>query len=73
MSKIIVPSIVPPAYDLVLTINFNTQTGATELQVKATGLKQINHWQLAGILSEHVTSIIRQIISGKLKVEPING
>lgn len=73
MSKIIVPQVIAPSYDLELKILFNTQSGDTELQVKSSSLKQINQLQLAGILSEHSAAILRQIVSGKLKVVPING
>lgn len=61
------------AYDLEIKIMFNTRTGATELQLHtgSQGLKQINTIQIAGVLSEHATSLLRAAVSGNLQVVPI--
>lgn len=75
MSKIIVPSpiIVPNPYDLEIHVLFNTRNGNTELRMKSTTLKEINMLQVAGVLSEHASAVLRQLVSGTIKATPING
>jgi hypothetical protein len=77
MSKIIVPRpdiVVPNPYDLEIHVLFNTRSGKTELRMKSMTLKEINMLQVAGVLSEHATTLLRQLVSGtNIKAEPING
>jgi hypothetical protein len=75
MSKIIVPRpdiIVPNPYDLEIHVLFNTRNGNTELRMKSQTLKQINMLQVAGVLSEHASSLLRQLVSGTVKAIPVN-
>lgn len=62
--------IVPPNYAVNVTIKYDPTTGATELQVKNTGLKQVSMLQIAALLAEHNASLMRSIIAGTLKMEP---
>jgi hypothetical protein len=77
MSKIIVPRppdiVVPNPYDLEIIIVFNTRNGKTELRMKSSTLKEINMLQVVGILSEHASALLRNMVSGSIKAVPING
>lgn len=68
-SGLIVPQTV--AYDLEIRVFFNTKTGNTEMQLFSESLKEFNTLQIAGVLSEHATAMLRGIVSGALKVVPV--
>lgn len=53
------------AYDLEITVMFNTKNGNSELRMRSDTLKEFNLLQIAGILSEHATSLLRQLMSGQ--------
>ena len=61
--------IVPPNYAVQVTLKFDPVTGATEMAVRNTGLKQVSMLQIAALLAEHNASLMRSLVTGTLKVE----
>ena len=72
-NRLIIPSALP--FDLKIEIMFNTKNGNTELRLyDLTGMnsRQINLMQVAGVLAEHTSSLMRQLMSGKpIETTPI--
>jgi len=64
----------PYPFDMEISILFNTKTGMSEMKIKNVlrdPKMQFRPLQIAGLLSEHVTSLLRQAIGGKVDVTPI--
>lgn len=57
-NNLIIPGVV--RFDTQITINVDTATGTTELKVTRGKLAQV---QVLGILSEHSTTLLRNMIS----------
>lgn len=69
-SRLIIPSALP--FDVEITAHFNTQNGNTELRIKQlSSATRITYLQVAGVLSEHVTSLMRQIVQGNISAVPV--
>jgi hypothetical protein len=68
-SGLIIPKSI--AYNLEIRIMFNTKTGVTELQLHSETLKEFNTLQIAGVMSEHTTALLRGIVSGSVKATPV--
>jgi hypothetical protein len=63
--------IVPAHYDVDVLIKFDPIKGQTELQIRNRGKIQVSMWQVAALLAEHASSLIKSLISGQLKVDHV--
>ena len=61
--------IVPANYDIEVTIAFDSRSGQTELRIKNG--KPINMLVVAGLLSNHASELLKQIITSTVKTEVI--
>lgn len=64
MSRIIVPA----SYNVEIKLLFDSNTGQSELQVRnisKVNIVNLTMIQLAGLLIEHASNILRKIASGK--------
>ena len=62
--------IVPANYTFEVIIKVDPTNGQSELQIRNRSGINITMWQVAALLSEHATSILKSLITGKLKQMP---
>lgn len=55
------------SYDLEIKILFDPRTGNTEMQIRNKGITAVSMLQVAGIIANHQSALINQLITGGLK------
>lgn len=63
--------IVPSHFSVFVEIKLDPNNGQTELQVRNVSGKNISMLQIAGLLSEHVASVMRGLITGTTEMKPV--
>ena len=63
--------IVPANFTVDIIIRYDPIKGGTELQIRNRSNLQISMFQIAGLLAEHNSQIMRNLLSGKIKIEEV--
>jgi hypothetical protein len=63
--------IVPANYTFEVIIKLDPANGQSELQVRNRSNQQISMWQVAGMLAEHTANIMKSLLMGTVKAEPL--
>lgn len=58
-------------YTMQITINYDPATGDTEMQVRNRSGVNVSMLQVACLLAEHNATLIRTLVTGTTKLEPV--
>jgi hypothetical protein len=62
--------VIPANFTFEVIIKVDPVNGQSELLIRNRSKVQISMWQVAGLLAEHTSVVMKSLLAGKVKQEP---